>query len=91
MTIIPFTPSSKTLPPFVASFTLDGQNYTGTATWNFSAQRWYFSLTDSYGNLAWNGALVGSPEGYNIYLAAGVFQSSTLLFRADTLNFEVNP
>ncbi|MHB8914733.1 MAG: hypothetical protein ACYC4K_02850 [Thiobacillus sp.] len=91
MTIIPFTPSNKALPPFVASFTLDGQNYTGVGTWNFAVQRWYFTLTDSYGNIAWNGALVGSPLDYNIYLALGIFQTSTILFREDTGNFEVNP
>ena len=90
-TLVPFTPSANTSPPFSHVFTLDGQSYLGTVTWNFAAQRWYFTLTDSSGAVVWNGGMVGSPDGYNIYLALGVFTTSTILFRKDTGNFEVNP
>lgn len=90
-TLIKFAPSSNSTPPFKETFTLDGQSYTGVATWNFAAQRWYFSLTDYTGKTVWNGALVGSPESVDIYLALGIFQSSTILYRAGTGYFEVNP
>ena len=90
MTIIPLT-ISATLPPFISIFVLDGQSYSGIVTWNFAAQRWYFTLNDQYGNLAWSGALVGSPSNYDIPLAIGIFKTSVILFRADTGNFEVTP
>ncbi len=91
MTIIPFTPSNNLLPPFTTQFILDGQAYTGIVTWNFAAQRFYLSLNDQYGNIIWIGALVGSPLNANIYLALGIFKTSTILYRADTGNFEVTP
>ena len=91
MTIIPFTPSNTALPPFSTQFTLDGTTYTGIVTWNFAAQRFYLSLNDQYGNIIWMGSLVGSPLTANIYLALGIFKTSTLLYRADTENFEVTP
>ena len=90
MTIIPLALTAA-LPPFASQFFLDGQSYTGTVTWNFAAQRYYFTLTDQYGGLAWSGALIGSPLGYDIPLALGIFQNSVILFRADTGNFEVTP
>jgi len=91
MTVIPFTPVANQSPPFQAIVTLDGQPYTLQALWNLAAQRWYAQLTDGMGNVAWYGALVGSPLGYDIPLALGVFQTSTLVWRADTGNFEVTP
>jgi len=95
-TFIAFTPQmtsqpSNTAPPFTAIFILDSKSYQGNVTWNFAAQRWYLTLTDSNNNLAWNGPLIGSPLNYNIYLAPGIFTTSTLLYREDTGNFEVNP
>ncbi len=90
-TFVQFTPQPNVSPPFQYNFTLDGNSYTGVATWNFAAQRWYFTLTDQYGNVAWSGALIGSPLTANLYLAYGIFQTSTILYRADTGNFEVNP
>jgi hypothetical protein len=60
-------------------------------TWNLYAQRWYLTLTDQAGNLLWSGAMVGSPLTSAIYLAPGVFSASTILYRADTGNFETVP
>ena len=91
MTIIPFQPSATNAPPFQAQVTLDGSPYALACTWNFAAQRWYASLTDSAGNLAWMGALVGSPLSADIYLAPGIFTTSTILYREDSGNFEINP
>jgi hypothetical protein len=90
-TLIAFTPNNTSTPPFSTSVTLDSTSYTLSAFWNISAQRWYASLTDQSGNNIWTGALVGSPLGYDILLATGIFTDSTLLYRADTGNFEVNP
>ncbi|WP_320533670.1 hypothetical protein [Robbsia andropogonis] len=84
-----FSPSTTASPPFSTTFTLDGSAYTGAATWNIAAQRWYLTLTDSSGNVAWAGALVGSSLDTDIDLAPGIFSSSTILFREDSGNFEV--
>lgn len=90
-TLIQFTPNDNQSPPFQQVFVLDGASYSGTAVWNFAAQRWYFTLADQPGNVVWNGALVASPDSYDIFLALGVFQTSTILYRANTGYFEVNP
>jgi hypothetical protein len=90
-TIIPFQINGNTSPPFSTIFTLDGSSVLGTAAWNTFGQRWYLSLTDQSGNNLWTGALVGSPLNANIYLAPDVFETSTILYRADTGNFEVTP
>ena len=91
MTTIPFAPSPTLAPPFQTVVTLDSAPYSLAAAWNFAAQRWYASLTDSSGNVAWYGALIGSPLGYDIPLAPGIFTTSTILYREDTGNFEITP
>jgi hypothetical protein len=91
MTPIAFAPNNQVSPPFSTIFTLDGQSYAGSVTWNVYAQRWYLTLSDQGGNVIWNGALVGSPLDANIYLAPGIFTTSTLLYRESTGNFEQNP
>ena len=91
MTKIPFTPNNLSSPPFSASLTLDGASYAGNVTWNITGQRWYLTIVDSSGNVKWSGAMVGSPLSYDIYLAPGVFSSSTILYREDTGNLEVTP
>jgi hypothetical protein len=91
MTTIPLTLSNSSSPPFQTGVTLEGNQYTLSVVWNFSGQRWYFSLTDQYGNLTYMGALVGSPFGYDILLAPGLFQTNTLLYRSSTGNIEVGP
>ncbi len=91
MTIIPFNPAPGKSPPFQTIVTMDGKGYRCTVTWNFYGQRWYMALSDNSGNVVWMGAMVGSPLGFDIYLALGIFKTSTILFRADTGNIEVNP
>ncbi len=91
MTTIPFTPSPAQSPPFQTLVTMDGKTYRCSVTWGFYAQRWYMTLTDNTGNVIWTGAMVGSPLGFDIYLALGIFTTSTILFRADTGNIEVTP
>lgn len=89
-TFVAFNPSTTGIP-WVGQFTLDGTAYKAQASWNIAGQRWYISLTDGSGNVVWYGPLIGSPMGFDILLAPGVFTQSTLLYRADTGNFEVNP
>lgn len=91
MTIIPFTPNNNQSPPFQAIFTLDGVGYNVSATWNVYAQRWYLNIADASGNIVWTGALVGSPLNFDIYLALGIFTTSTIVYRIDSGNFEVTP
>lgn len=90
-TYIKFTPDPNQTPPFTETFILDGASYSGTAFWNFAAQRWYLRLIDQSGNVAWNGPILGSPETSNIHLALGVFTSSTILYRATSEEFEITP
>lgn len=90
-TLIAFTPNNNASPPFSTIFTLDGQNYNGAVTWNIAGQRWYLTLSDQSGANIWTGALIGSALDTNIYLAPNIFTTSTLLYRADTGNFEQTP
>ena len=90
-TIVQYNPLPFSSPPFQANFVLDGANYSGVARWNFAAQRAYFTLTDASGNVTWSGPLIGSPPNYDIPLALGIFQSSTILYREGAGQFEVNP
>lgn len=90
-TLIAFAPNNNSSPPFSTTVTLDNVSYSLNVAWNIVGQRWYASLIDQSGTPAWTGALVGSPLGYDILLAPGIFSASTLLYREDTGNFEVNP
>ncbi|MHB8406246.1 MAG: phage baseplate plug family protein [Gammaproteobacteria bacterium] len=91
MTTIAFLPNSENAPPFSAILTLDGQAYTFAVAWNLYSARWYFSLTDQSGNLVVNQPLIGSPPNANIYLAPGIFTTSTLVYRVSTQNLEIGP
>jgi hypothetical protein len=90
-TFLAFAPSINAAPPFSVSITMDGNSYNLAVFWNLYRTGWYYSLTDQNGNAVITAALVGSPLTANIDLAPGVFDTSTLLYRADTGNFEVTP
>ena len=90
-TYVAFTPSSTSSPPFSTTLTLDGVAYSLTCFWNLYRGNWYYRLTDQNGNIAITAALVGSPLLSDIYLAPGILTTSTLLYRADTTNFETVP
>jgi hypothetical protein len=91
MTLIPFAPNNNASPPFSTTVTLDNVSYSLIVTWNIVGQRWYCSIADQSSNTVWFGAMVGSPLGYDILLAPGIFQTSMILFREDTGNFEISP
>lgn len=90
-TYLPFTPSNSRSPPFLATITLDGSTYALAVKWSIYRQDWYFSLSTRSGAVVFYGALIGSPPNSNIYLAPGLFNKSTLLFRPSTGNFEIGP
>jgi hypothetical protein len=90
-TLIAFLPNNSVSPPFQSIVVLDGATYALSVTWNIAGQRWYLSLSDQAGNVTWNGAMIGSPLTANIYLATGIFTTSTILFREDTGNIEIGP
>ena len=92
MTTIPFVPSSAIgTVPFQTTITLDGAQYFLSTYWNLAGQRWYISITDQSGNLIKSMPLVGSPLDSDINLVFNVFTTSTLVYRADTGEFEVDP
>lgn len=90
-TLVAFTPNNNSIPPFSNTVSLDGISYTLSTAWSIAGQRWYASITDQSGDNIWTGALVGSPLNYDIPLAPGIFNTSTILYREDTGNFEINP
>jgi hypothetical protein len=90
-TFIAFTPSKTASPPFSTSVTLDGNSFGLTCFWNLYRTGWYYQLTDQNGNIVITAALVGSPLNADVYLAPGLLTASTLLYRADTGNFEASP
>lgn len=91
MTTIPFTPNSSVAPPFSATIIMDGSPYTLVARYNFYRGDWYISLIDQSGVTVITQPLIGSPTDSDIFLAPGVFQTSTLLYRSTTQNFEQSP
>lgn len=90
-TTIIFNPSNATVPPFSTQITMDGASYTLSAGWNVYRQDWYYTLTDLTGSVVVSGPLIGSPDNSDIYLAPGIFTTSTLLYRTSSNQFEVGP
>ncbi|HQT68617.1 MAG TPA: hypothetical protein PLC74_13550 [Acetobacteraceae bacterium] len=92
-TLVAFTPSNASSPPFQATVTLDGVEYNLTAFWNVyrDTGNWYYSIVDQSGNVQITAPLIGSPPNGDIYLAPNVFAISTILYRPSTGNFEINP
>lgn len=91
MTVIAFQPDNTAAPPFQVTVTLDGVGYSLQTAWNFYGKRWYFSLTDQGGNVLIFAPLIGSPLDSDIFLAPGLFSTSTLLYREASTQFEVTP
>lgn len=89
-TLIAFQPQNGASPPFQSAVMLDGATYVLSCSWNILG-RWYFSIADQSSNVIYYGALVGSDDDYDTYLAPGIFQSSTILYRTSTGNFEIEP
>lgn len=91
MVTIPFVPQLTTSPPFQANITLDSASYLLQAFWNIYRNDWYFSISNSSSGIVFVGALIGSPQTGNIYLAPGVFAKSTIMYDADNAQFVISP
>lgn len=88
-TLTLFSPSPNII--FQFSPTLDNNTYNITVTWNLFGQRWYINIFNLSNTLILSTPLIGSPDNYDINLVAGIFMTSTLIFRQSTQNFEVSP
>ncbi len=90
-TLVAFQPNPNSAPPFQATITMDGSSYNLTTLGTLKRGGYYVNSAAQEGTVEGMGALVGSPPAANIYLAPGVFQTSTILYRPSTGNFEINP
>ena len=70
---------------------LDGTSYTATCTWNTYSSRYYINIYDNYGTLIVTNPLIASPNDFDINLVYGYFQTSRLVYRESSNNFEVIP
>ena len=70
---------------------LDGTSYTATCTWNTYSSRYYINIYDNYGTLIVTNPLIASPDDFDIDLVYGYFQTSKLVYRESSNNFEVIP
>lgn len=87
-TLIPFTPSNDSAPPFSAQITVAEGLIILTAAWNIAGQRWYIAIKNDGGETLLYRPLIGSPMGYDINLISTISQSS-LVYREDNQTFEV--
>ena len=83
-----FTPTLSA--PFQFQATLDGNSYNVIITWNLFGQRYYVDIYNAQQTLIVSLPLIGSPPDYDLSLTKGYF-TSTLVYRADTAQFEVSP
>jgi hypothetical protein len=88
-TLYAFTPSATQV--FVFQPILDAVPHLCRVPWNLAGQRWYLECYDQSGNLVFNVPRVASPLLADINLAAGYFNSSTLVYRGPATQFEVTP
>lgn len=68
---------------------LDGDVYTCQMKWNIASQRWYLQISDSSDNTIMNTAVVGSTSSGGINLIAGVFTTTTMIWREKNGQIEV--
>ena len=71
--------------------TLDGQQYNAVVTWSLFGQRWVLNVYTVQGALVVEKPVAGSPDDYDINLVQGYFQTSSLVYRVSSNNFEVSP
>jgi len=76
---------------FQFNCTLDGNPYTIIVNWNNYTPRYYINVYDTAGQLIVINPLIGSPNDFNINLVFGYFQTSTLVYKASSNQFEVTP
>ena len=89
MTTVNFNPSPYA--NFQFNPTLDGITYVAICTLNTYSARYYVSIYDNSGNLIVTNPIIASPDNFNINLVFGYFQTSTLVYRQSSGNFEITP
>ena len=77
--------------PFQFALTLDGGSYSASVPWSLFGQRYYFLLKTLDGSTVLNIPRIGSPLNYDINLIAGYFTTSSVVWREDSNQFEINP
>jgi len=88
-TLVNFNPNA--FANFQFNPTLDGVTYVAICTWNLYGQRYYINIYDNNGTLIMSRPIIASPNDYDINLLFGYFQTSTLVYRASSNNFEISP
>lgn len=87
--IINFNPSPNANFQFNA--TLDEANYIVICTWNVYGARYYLSVYNNNGTIIVINPIIASPDDFDINLVFGYFQTSTLVYRQSSNNFEISP
>jgi hypothetical protein len=90
-TYLPFQSSATQVFSFNAALTNAAGTvavYTITVPWNIFGQRYYVTCVSQTGQHIFTLPLISSPDDYDISMSAGYF-TTTLVFRASTLNFEI--
>lgn len=87
--LVPFKPSAT--DNFQFNLTLDGASYIAVCTWYAYGERYYIAIYDTFKTLIVFRPVIGSPDGYDIDLLFGYFQTSKLVYRVSSQNFEVLP
>jgi hypothetical protein len=94
-TYVPFNPAPGQPFSFLATF--DGSEYQVVCTWALFGRRWVinvYSTLSAFGGtpqLIFEKPQISSPDNANINLLGGYFVTSTMVFRASTSSFEINP
>jgi len=87
--LINFNPSPKS--NFTFNVTMDNVKYNCICSWNMFGQRYYISMFNVNGLRIFTLPIISSPQGYNIDISGGYFQTSKLIYRASTNQFEIIP
>jgi len=88
-TLVPFNPSAYA--NFQFNPELDGITYIAIVTWNIYGERYYINIYNNNSTLIVTNPVVASPDNFDINLVFGYFQTSKLVYRASSNNFEITP
>ena len=88
-TFVKFNPVSTA--NFQFNVTLDNIPYVVVCTYNSYSSRYYISVYSTGNTLILVRPMVGSPNNYDINLLFGFFNTSTMVYRVSTNQFEINP
>lgn len=83
---IDFQPDKSRVFTFLGTF--DGVSYNVTVPWNYYGQRYYIQVFTIQGQLVLCMPLIDSPDGGDIDLLAGYFDTK-MVFRSSDSRFEI--